>query len=170
MNLRRATTSDAPSLAQVHVDSWQVAYKGLVPDDFLQRFTYQKREEAFRAAIEARAEETYLAEVSDHAVGILTIGASRDPDLDVRSCGEIWGIYVSPAYWRRGIGKRLAQEAERILLARGFRKIVLWVLEGNTAARSFYEAMGFCPDGASKVVNLGTSLNVIRYAKNYPQD
>jgi L-amino acid N-acyltransferase YncA len=51
--------------------------------------------------------------------------------------------FRSPTYWRRGIGRRLAQEAERILLARGFRKIVLWVLEGNTAARSFYEAMAF---------------------------
>lgn len=168
MHLRRATASDAPGLAQVHVDSWQAAYKGIVPDDFLQRFNYQKREEAFREAIDARTEETYIAEENDHPVGILTIGACRDSDLDVHSCAEIWGIYLSPMYWRRGIGKTLLQEGERILQGRGFRKIVLWVLEGNAAARSFYEAMGFCKDGITKVVTLGAPLNAVRYVKNYP--
>ena len=57
------------------------------------------------------------------------LGAGRDPDLDVSRTGEIWGIYVSPDYWRRGIGKRLAVEAERILKSRGYEDVVLWVLE-----------------------------------------
>jgi GNAT superfamily N-acetyltransferase len=169
MNIRRATASDAPGLAKVRVDSWQIAYKGLVPDDFLQKITYQKREEAFRAAIEGRGDEIYLAEVDDQTAGFITIGACRDPELDARSCGEIWAIYVSPTYWRRGIGKRLLQEAERILLARGFGKLVLWVLEGNNTARSFYEACGFTPDGASKIIDLEAPLQEIRYARDYPQ-
>jgi len=41
MNIRRAQVDDAPKLAQVHVDSWQVAYRSLVPDSFRQEFTYQ---------------------------------------------------------------------------------------------------------------------------------
>jgi len=168
VNIRRATACDATGLAKVHVDSWQVAYKGLVPADFLQRFTYQKREEAFRAAISDRGEETYLVEVKDQIAGFVTIGACRDSDLDLLSCAEIWGIYISPDYWRRGIGKRLFQEAKRILLARGFQKIVLWVLEGNSTARSFYEDIGFYPDGAIKRIDLGAPLQEIRYVRDYP--
>lgn len=165
MNFRQARAIDAPKLAQVHVDSWHAAYKGLVPDAFLRGFTYQRREEAFRLALESKSEETYLIEENDRAIGILTIGASRDADLDPRICGEIWGIYISPDYWRRGIGMKLIQEAERILQGRGFQKIVLWVLEGNTTAISFYEAVGYHRNGAIKKVDLGVSLNVVRYTK-----
>jgi ribosomal protein S18 acetylase RimI-like enzyme len=168
MELRRATPDDAPVLARVHVDSWQAAYRGIVPDDFLQGFTYQRREQAFRKAIEAGMEETYLAEETGQAVGILTIGPGRDDDLDLKTCGELWGIYLSPAWWRHGIGKQMFLEAERMLCSRGYRKIVLWVLEGNLSARSFYEAMGFRLDGASRVANLGKPLNVVRYARDYP--
>lgn len=168
MKFRLAQPIDAPKLAQVHVDSWQVAYQGIVPDDFLRGFTYQKREKAFRLALEAKEEETYLVEEGDRAVGILTIGASRDEDLDPNTCGEIWGIYLSPDHWRCGIGRKLVQEAERILQSRGFQRIVLWVLEGNTAARSFYEAVGYRVDGITGEVELGIPLNVVRYAKALP--
>ena len=35
VRIRRATPEDAATLAKVHVDSWQVAYQGIVPDAFL---------------------------------------------------------------------------------------------------------------------------------------
>jgi len=170
MNLRRAQAKDAPVLAQVHVDSWRAAYQGLVPDSFLKGFTYKKREQAFQRALESGEEETYVLEGNGDAIGILTVGPSRDEDIDSASIGELWGIYISPRYWRRGIGRMLVQEAERLLRARGCLEIVLWVLEGNTDARYFYEAMGFHQDGASKVVELGKPLNVVRYAKKLPPD
>lgn len=165
MNIRRATANDAPMLAKVHVDSWQVAYRGIVPDSFLERFTYQRREEAFWQALTANLEETYLVEDNDHAIGILTIGASRDADLDVNCTGEIWGIYIAPDYWRRGIGTTLVYEAERILQSRGFNQVILWVLEENMDARRFYERMGFCLDGMYREVELGKPLKAVRYKK-----
>jgi GNAT superfamily N-acetyltransferase len=165
MNIRRAQPEDARELAQVHVDSWQAAYRGVVPDSFLQSFTYQRREDAFRKALLAGQEETYLLEEDDRPVAILTIGASRDADLDAGRVGELWGIYITPDRWRRGIGTGLVREAERMLRSRGYSEIVLWVLEGNADARRFYEAMGFAPDGASKIVQLGVPLKAVRYKK-----
>lgn len=165
MNIRRAAVSDAPTLAKVHVDSWQVAYQGIVPASHLERFTYQRREEAFRQALAADLEETYLIEDGDQAAGILTIGASRDADLDPNEVGEIWGIYLAPAYWRRGIGTTLVREAERILRSRGCKDVILWVLDDNLDARRFYEKMGFSLDGVSKTVELGKPLKAVRYRK-----
>jgi ribosomal protein S18 acetylase RimI-like enzyme len=103
--------------------------------------------------------------VNGEIVGFLTLGAGRDPDLDVSRTGEIWGIYISPDYWRRGIGKRLAEEAARIFKARGYEDAVLWVLEGNQQARQFYETMGFSLDGAFKNVDWGRPLRAVRYRK-----
>jgi ribosomal protein S18 acetylase RimI-like enzyme len=106
-----------------------------------------------------------VVEVDQEMVGFLTLGAARDPDLDASRTGEIWGIYVSPDYWRRGIGSRLAEEAAKILQSRGYEDAVLWVLEGNQQARRFYEAMGFSLDGESQVIDWGTPLKAVRYAK-----
>jgi ribosomal protein S18 acetylase RimI-like enzyme len=165
MNIRPARVDDAPLLARVHVDSWRAAYRGLVPDSSLQGFGYQWREESFRQSLATGAEETYLVQVEGQVVGFLTLGAARDPDLDVSRTGEIWGIYISPGYWRKGIGKRLAEEAERIVKSRGYQDAVLWVLEGNQQARRFYEAMGFALDGESRDIDWGAPLKAVRYRK-----
>ena len=169
MNLRRATPDDAPLLAQIHVDAWRVAYRGVVPDTFLARFTYEKREAAFRQAIAAGTEETYLVDDDDgRTVGILTIGASRDTDLDPTVTGELWGIYLRPDVWRRGLGTKLVRTTERMLGAHDYRGIVLWTLADNANARRFYAAMGFQPDGAAKILQLGRPLKAIRYHKQLP--
>jgi ribosomal protein S18 acetylase RimI-like enzyme len=165
MKILRATVDDAPELARVHVDSWRAAYRGLVPDAVLERFEYNWREKRFREALAAGVEETYLIWMGEKAVGSLTLGAARDPDLDADRTGEIWGIYVLPGYWRRGVGRTLAMEAERILRSRGYEDAVLWVLEGNGRARRFYEAMGFAPDGELREMNWGAPLRAVRYSK-----
>jgi ribosomal protein S18 acetylase RimI-like enzyme len=165
MNIRRAQESDAPSLAKVHVDSWHAAYRGLVPDSVLQGFTYQSRTEHFRQSLAADSEETYLVEENGNVMGFLVLGACRDSDLNVDCTGEIWGIYISPDCWRKGLGKRLLEEAQSLLKSRGYEEAVLWVLERNQGARRFYEAMGFRLDGGAKDVNLGIPLKAIRYRK-----
>lgn len=35
LTIRRATPADARSIAELHVHSWQWAYRGLLPDAFL---------------------------------------------------------------------------------------------------------------------------------------
>jgi ribosomal protein S18 acetylase RimI-like enzyme len=151
--------------ARIHVDSWRAAYRGLVPDESLRAFTYEWREQCFRQSLVTEAEETHLAELGQKLVAFLTLGAARDPDLDPDRAGEIWGIYVLPNYWRQGIGTKLAQEAERLLISRGCEQAFLWVLEGNQRARQFYEAVGFRLDGESKTIDWGTQLSAVRYRK-----
>ncbi len=168
MNIRRATPDDAGPLAQAHVASWHAAYRGLVPDSFLERFDYERRFPRFRDALKAGSEETYLVEEKGEVLGFLTLGACRDEDVDHAVTGEIWGIYLAPAHWRKGVGRRLCQRGEQILNARGYTIVTLWVFEDNHQARRFYEAMGFAPDGASKILNLGAPLKAIRYRKQLP--
>jgi len=168
MQLSPARISDVPVLARIHADSWRAAYRGLIPDSYLERFTYQRREESFRQSLAANAEETYLIQQNDQVVGLLTLGAARDSDVDIHCTGEIWGIYLSPSTWRKGIGKQVVQAAEAMLQARGCETIVLWVLEKNQQARRFYEAMGFNADGASKSIDWGVPLKAIRYRKVLP--
>lgn len=43
MNIRRATAGDAVALANVHIDFWRSAYRGLVPDSHLDSLDYDRR-------------------------------------------------------------------------------------------------------------------------------
>jgi hypothetical protein len=52
-----------------------------------------------------------------------------------------------------------------MLASRDYTQAVLWVFEGNGAARGFYEAMGYATDGASKMLHPGVPLKAIWYRK-----
>lgn len=165
MNIRRATPGDADALAKVHVDSWRSAYRGLVPDSYLAGLDRAKRGEHFRKALTEHSEETYLAEQDAEVLGLLTVGRCRDTDVDQHGTGEIWGIYLAPEHWRKGLGRLLCQYGEGILQSRGYTLATLWVFGGNAQARRFYEAMGFRADGASRTLNPGAPLEAVRYRK-----
>jgi len=137
IGFRRATPEDAAALARVHVASWHKAYRGIVPDAHLQGFTVERRTERFRQSLASDSEETYLAERDNRIVGFLTIGGCRDEDVDRATTGEIWGIYLAPSYWRKGIGRFLCGQGEKMLASRGFCVATLWVLEKNVQARRF---------------------------------
>jgi RimJ/RimL family protein N-acetyltransferase len=164
--IRRAVPDDAEALAKVHVDSWRKAYRGLVPDAYLDSLSYAQRTQIFRENLRHRGSETYCIECDDEIVGVLTLGGCRDPDVDPQVTGEIWGIYLTPTHWRQGFGRQLCRYGEERLKLQGYGQITLWVFEENQAARRFYEAMGFTIDGGHKVFTPGgKELQAVRYRK-----
>jgi ribosomal protein S18 acetylase RimI-like enzyme len=162
----RASAAHADSVAAVHIDSWRAAYKGLVPDDYLARLDYGKRAEWFREHLGDTSPETFIIVDSGEVRGFLTVGPSRDSDQMTGQAGEIHGIYLAPGWWRQGIGRRACQYALDLLARSRYSAVTLWVFAGNRPARLFYEAMGFVPDGASKVLDVGVPLEAIRYRKD----
>ena len=54
------------------------------------------------------------------------------------------------------------------LLQSGYDICNLWVLERNERARRFYSALGFNPDGATRVEAVGTKypLSEVRYSRS----
>lgn len=165
MKIRQATPNDAEEIAKVHIDSWREAYRGLVPDAHLDSMDYVSRAERIRQSLAANSEETYVAECAGHITGFITLGACRDADFPQDETGEIWGIYIAPDYRRKGIGSHLCKLADAQLRSRGYLISILWVFKDNQRACQFYETMGFAPDGATKMVNLGKELEAIRYRK-----
>ncbi|MEN6368285.1 MAG: GNAT family N-acetyltransferase [Thermotogota bacterium] len=165
VRIRQAVPDDAPALARVHVDSWRRAYQGLVPDERLAKLSYARGEANFLRSMREGPEETHIAEEAGEAVGFLTLGPCRDDDVNL-AAAELWGLYLSPSRWRRGIGTRLCRYGEELLAARGHRTIVLWVFAGNLNARRFYEAMGYASDGAAKQLDFGIPLEAVRYRRD----
>ncbi len=80
------------------------------------------------------AEHTYVAERSGQILGFCVVLPRPDGDA------ELDGLFVEPAIWRHGTGRRLVQEAERVAAFRGAQW--LYVI-GNPKVQDFYQACNF---------------------------
>ncbi|MBK8904773.1 MAG: GNAT family N-acetyltransferase [Anaerolineaceae bacterium] len=166
MTIRRATIDDVAQLAAVHVQSWQAAYRSLLPDDFLDSLSVERRIAQWQAWLSNSANDIRVYEVEGQVVGFVSYGRTRDEDLDQDNTGEIYAIYLLPDQWGKGFGAALMQEGLTRLQEHGYRSVSLWVLRGNKRAIRFYEQFGFKPDGKTKVESRpGLELHELRYVK-----
>jgi GNAT superfamily N-acetyltransferase len=166
MIVRDAVPQDAAAIADVHVRSWQSAYRRLLPQEFLDQLRAEDRAAGYEiGSREPRAATTLIATIGEAVAGFATIGPSRD--ADAASAGELRALYVDPDRWRGGVGKTLLVEARKRLSDAGYREALLWVLDGNAIADRFYRADGWRPDGATREEDpWGVTATVHRYRRN----
>jgi GNAT superfamily N-acetyltransferase len=142
-SVRPATPRDAKAIAEIHVATWQAAYKDVMPEDYISKMTVEKRQAYWREAIEFSEPQLLVATCDDQIVGF--VGFDRSRDANTRSTvGEIWAIYVSPAHWGQGAGLALWDGARDGLKDEGCTQVTIWVLLRNERALQFCEhAAGF---------------------------
>lgn len=162
--IRKAEIEDCRDLGRIHSESWKAAYKGIISDSFLDKITAESREKRFADAMARGNERNFVAVCENKVVGFICIGKCRDDDLD-DAFGEIWGIYLHPAYWNQGIGSRLMQFGLDCLKDEWYERVSLWVLEKNERARRFYEKFGFRFDGTRKELDFDGIMHEIRYVR-----
>jgi ribosomal protein S18 acetylase RimI-like enzyme len=193
IELREARRGEELAVAELHVRSWQEAYRELMPAEFLDAL--DPRDRAGRYTFESDqpgAPTTLLAVVSgegdgedpsltncgevrsgsspspsERIAGFVTYGPSRDEDLP--GFAEILALYVDPDCHCGGLGRMLMAEARRRLVADGYREAFLWVLRGNTRAQHFYEREGWSPDGTNRIEQpYGIVSEVDRFRRQLP--
>ena len=164
MKICSASVEDARTIAEIHVTTWQAAYAGIMPADFLAGLSVEKREAYWREEIPLGKQKLAIARKDNKLVGWVSYGASRDDDAESGSA-EIWAIYVSPKYWSSGVGHKLWLYAQMRLAKEGFRSVSLWVLAANSRAIGFYRKAGFLPDplGSKEFEIGGSPLQEVRY-------
>jgi RimJ/RimL family protein N-acetyltransferase len=86
----------------------------------------------------------FVAEVDGRIVARLSL--SRDPHPASRHVADL-GLMVAEEYRRRGIGKRLLDEAVAWARASGIVKLELHVFPWNEPAIALYESFGFEREG-----------------------
>ena len=151
-----------------HIACWRSAYKGLIPDDYLDNMPNelaQRTERLTRNLTELAGEYLYYyAAVENKMIGRLIMGKSRDEDKP--EAGEIQAIYLLREHWNKGYGRQMMRYAKDKLKSMGYREIILWVLEENDRARRFYEKSEFVFDGTKKEIEIGKPLVEVRYTLN----
>jgi GNAT superfamily N-acetyltransferase len=167
MQIRVATGADAAEIARVHVASWQVAYRGLMPDSILDNLDVKQRTVRWREILAESRGITFIADADSSIIGFSNLIPSRDPGADSKTVGEIAAIYVHPDHLRTGIGRSLLQHTVSETTRRSLSAITLWVLQTNSSAIGFYRAMGFVADGALKTDMLkGFPLHEARFRRD----
>ncbi|HKS57131.1 MAG TPA: GNAT family N-acetyltransferase [Steroidobacteraceae bacterium] len=154
------------AVASVHVRAWQVAYRDLLPADYLASLKPEHRASRYTfGGTDPRGPMTTVALDDAGTVrGFVTTCAARDQD--VPGYGEVAAIHVDPEFWGRGVGQALLASARAYLLDSGFRRALLWVLVGNVRAERFYEQDGWTPDGTRRMDTVwGVQVNDQRYRR-----
>jgi GNAT superfamily N-acetyltransferase len=164
VTIRHARIDDAAALGRLHVRAWQAAYRGQMPDDYLDGLRAEERAAGWDRGLQRdRARHPVLvAERDGRVVGFAVIGAAEEP----QGAGELHAINVDPDHWGTGAGRALLLAAHEQLARLGFAEAVLWVLPGNRRARRFYEAAGWVADGAERSAEVqGVVVPEVRYRR-----
>lgn len=154
---------DCKRIAEIQVEGWRAAYRGIIPDDYLAGLSPKARMPVWERFIREEHGKMFVIEPRLSGVaGFCHLIPSRDSDAN--NTAEIAAIYVDPTQWRKGYGRQLYTGARGSAMHDGFIDLTLWVLEENTTGRHFYEAVGFQTDGARKSeARPGFTVEEIRY-------
>lgn len=140
--IRFAEQKDATALASVHEAAWRGAYAGIIPHGCLNAIIGRRHFDWWIRAIQSGA-GILVVDYCGETVGYATMGRNRTEALAVS--GEIYELYLKPAYQGVGFGRRLFSASQKLLRERDLAPHVVWALADNELATGFYERMGGMP-------------------------
>jgi GNAT superfamily N-acetyltransferase len=153
VEIRDATAGDAEAIAETNAAAWRTAYRGLIEQDRLDGIPVKAwARDIARNLAEIGPGSFSLVAVQEGRVAgsCFVLAPARDGDLGPEVI-ELVAIYVDPLQWGRGIGRALVEEAVERAEREGFGEMSLWTLRDNTAARNFYQRLGWRPDGREQI-------------------
>lgn len=159
-----ATPDNVFDLAALHINCIRETYTGIFPDAYLEDLSIEKRKKQWIEHFADQKTLTFLLKHDSLFVGLISLGEYRDsPDGET---GEISSIYILKAYQGYGYGKKLLSYAEDKLKSFAYQSYIIWVLENNNSARTFYESQGLTQDRDTKNTKVqGVELTEVRYSK-----
>lgn len=173
ITIRPPVLGDEDALCRVHIRAWQTAYRGILPDDFLDGMRFEDRIERWRERVANVGEGQFplVAEALDAQgqpaiVGFVWGGLEREGFTGadgVKYDGEVYAIYLLAEQRGQGVGHLLMAAAAQALIDAGCRSIVIWVLKDNANARHFYEALGGILVGEKPITIGQTDLREVAY-------
>lgn len=140
--IRRAEAKDAHAIATVRITGWKQSYKGMMPDELLDKLDIDADAERLREAFADRENKSlrFVVELEGKIVGMGACGKARNTEDD--RCGEVYAIYLLNEAKGQGIGRNFMREMVEVLMANGYESLQVRVLESNEPARKFYEKLG----------------------------
>jgi GNAT superfamily N-acetyltransferase len=141
LTFRPISAGDADVVASLHLASWRTAYRGILSDDYLAHHAEAERQRHWARRLETPRDQEAgsIASLDAAPVAFFYLVADADP----RRGTLLDNLHVAPHARGAGLGRRLLDEAARVIAARRWPGgLHLWVFEANAGARRFYERHG----------------------------
>ena len=158
MTVRAAGPEDARGIAEVHVRTWQAAYRHAFPAEVLDGLSIDERELGWLEGLE-EGMDIWVADDGEAIVGFAAAGPSRTEEESV----ELYAIYVLPEHWGSGAARELMAAAIGSFVEGQYATAMLWVLADNPRARRFYEREGWHVEGTRTDAVRGVEVDEARY-------
>jgi GNAT superfamily N-acetyltransferase len=161
---RPACHTDIEAIASLHTENWRDAYRGTLPDAYLDGPIVHERASLWEARLsspDAHRTLVLLAEQETKLVGFACVLLDEEPQ---------WGafldnLHVLPNCRGQGLGRQLfGRAAQWVLAMEPGWGMHLWVFEANSGARRLYDRLGgeIVEQHAKKVVE-GIEIPSLRY-------
>ena len=143
--IRPATADDADELVRANETAWNAGMADVVDKKLGELAPFQDRVARYREGIAAvpPGMRLWVAEREGRIVGHATVAVDK-------ALGELSALYVVPEEWGSGVAGALHDVAVAGMRELGATEAILWVVEGNTRARRFYEREGWSADDETK--------------------
>lgn len=162
--IRVAKLGDELAIAKVHIQAWQEAYHGLIPQGYLDALPTTELENRIKMWVSILANSQRWAWVAENAngiVGFVLFGPPRDANRE--GFIELGAIYLLASEKNKGIGFSLLSAGFNKMKDLGYQKAYCWVLENNPTIK-FYERTGAKFSGQTKQDEIGgKNFNELAY-------
>jgi GNAT superfamily N-acetyltransferase len=159
--IRKGLSADADNIGSLHAQSWQSAYRGLLPDSFLDNGLTEERKKYWTGKISALSTKEFVL-VAEDGSGVTGFAAVMDkPEKGYDAFLD--NLHVRPDVKGQGIGGKLLEAVAINLQKTGRKSLYLWVLKGNIPAEEFYKAKGGRPADSSTVMFGGEVIAQTRF-------
>jgi ribosomal protein S18 acetylase RimI-like enzyme len=143
LSVRTARPEDAANLARIYIESWQDTYAGVISHTLLGTMSLRAHTARWQATIKSMERNSGAVLVAEEprfgVIGLCSLGKARDGGVGFE--GEVYTLYVDPAFLGRGAGRALLSGAFAAFKDRKLRSCLIWAHARNNAC-FFYEAMG----------------------------
>lgn len=142
IGFRPAHASDCAIIAALHTASWRHAYRGILPDAYLDGAIAEERLALWEKRLSPSGIDRRLILVAEDLRGLAGFVCVL-PDAEPEWGACLDNLHVRPDIHGCGLGRRLFAEAACWLVSREpGRPLHLWVFEANRTARGFYDRFG----------------------------
>ena len=139
--IRKMTLDDCSEVTHVITISWNETYRGIVPDEILDKMYLNEEERTNNSynRFDENDNHQFVLEVNNKIVGYMNVGMTDDPEYD--NCGEIHAIYIINGYKGYGFGKKMVEVGIKEIKSMNCDKMLIGCLVGNQT-NDFYKHIG----------------------------
>lgn len=154
MKIIEADKAHADIIGYIHSTAWKQTYRNIFPSEYLNSDTADQRRQEFLKSYKSSSVHYYLVCEDKTAAGIVKIETKN-----VWEC-EVSAIYILESCRNNGCGTEIIR-----FVKSNFEdyEIIIWVLEENVKAKSFYEKNNFDLTDKSRRIWRGNYYRQVQY-------